>query len=59
MPTAASLAAAYKGKIKNIRASVLKETKEERSLGAIIYSFENGTVEYDKQSTDVFGTVGT
>ena len=58
IPAVASLAAAHKRKIKNIRAAVLKDTKEERSLGAIVCSFEIESIEYDKQSTDVFGTLG-
>ena len=40
MPAVALLAEAHKGKIKNIRAAVLKDTKEERSLGAIVCSLK-------------------
>lgn len=59
MPAAASLAATHKGKIKNIRAAALKETKEERNPGVVILSFENETIEYDKQSKEQLGCPGT
>ena len=58
MPAAGSLAATHKGKIKKIRAAVLKETKEERNPGVVILSFENDSVEYDKHSTEQFGSLG-
>jgi len=45
MPAAASLAATHKGKIKNIRAAVLKETKEARNPGVVILSFEGESIE--------------
>ena len=35
MPAAASLSAAHKGRIQNIRAATLRETKEERKPGVV------------------------
>lgn len=58
MPAAASLAATHKGKIKNIRAAVLKETKEARNPGVVILSFEGESIEYDKKCTDILGGPG-
>jgi len=58
IPAAASLAATHKGKIKNIRAAMLKETKEERIPGVVILSFENDSVEYDKHGAEQFGSLG-
>ena len=49
---AASLAATHKGKVKNIQAAVLSETKEVRNPGVVIHYFENKTTEYDKQSKE-------
>lgn len=58
LPAAASLAAAHKGKIKNIRASSLRETKEERNPGVVILSFEEATLKEDEHHTQQFGCQG-
>lgn len=58
MPAAASLAAAHKGKIKNIRASTLCETKESRNPGVVILTFEEETLLYDKQQNQEIGNPG-
>ena len=58
MTSAASLAAAHKGRIKNIRASALRETKEERTPGVSILIFEKEALAYDKQQTQLFGDTG-
>ena len=59
LPAAASLAAAHKGRIKNIRAATLHETNEERNPGVVILMFEEETVKYDKQHRDQLGYTGT
>lgn len=58
MPAVASLAATHKGKIKNIRAAMLKVTKEERNPGVVILSFEDETIAYDKHSKEQLGSLG-
>ena len=52
LPAAASLAAAHKGKVKNIRASTLRETRELRNPGVVILTFEEETLQYDKQQSE-------
>lgn len=59
LPAAASLAAAHKGRIKNIRAATLRETKEERNPGVVILTFEEEAVKYDRQHRDQLGYTGT
>ena len=59
MPAVASLAAAHKEKIKNIRATALRETKEERNPGVIILGFEDQALAYDKQQMKELGQSGT
>ena len=58
LPAAASLAAAHKGKLKNIRASTLHETKESRNPGVVILTFEEETLKYDKQQSEQLGYPG-
>ena len=48
LPAAASLLAAHKGRIQNIRAATLRETKEERNLGVVILTFEDESRRYDQ-----------
>lgn len=59
LPAAASLAAAHKGRIKNIRAATLQDTKEERNPGVVILTFEEESLKYDKQNEDHLGHLGT
>ncbi len=59
LPSVASLAAAHKGKIKNIRAAALRESKEERKPGVVILNFEEQTLTFDKQQSSQLGTSGT
>lgn len=58
LPAAASLAAAHKGKVKNIRASTLRETRELRNPGVVIPTFEEETLQYDKQQSEQVGPQG-
>ncbi len=58
MPSVAFLAAAHKGRIKNIRATSLRETKEERNPGVVILTFESEALAYDKQQTQQLGHSG-
>ena len=58
LPAAASLAAAHKGKVKNIRASTLRETRELRNPGVVILTFEEETLQYDKQQSEQVGPQG-
>ncbi len=58
MPAAASLAAAHKGKVKNIRSAVLRETKEDRNPGVVIINFESETLAYDKKQVMKTGAAG-
>ena len=58
MPAAASLAAAHKGKIGNIRMAALRETKEDRSAGVVIMNFEKQSVVYDRQQVSKTGAAG-
>ena len=58
LPAAASLAAAHKGKLQNICAATLRETKEERNPGVVVLQFENETLKYDQQQTKQFGSLG-
>ena len=50
MPSAASLTATHKGKIKIIRSVVLKELKE-NNPGVVILKFESEALAYDKEQT--------
>lgn len=59
LPAAASLAAAHKGKVKNIRASTLRETSELRNPGVVVLTFEDETLKYDKQQSEQLGHPGT
>ena len=59
MPAVASLAAANKDKIKNIRTTILCDTKEEKKLGVVIMNFESETLNYDKKQIDRSGATGT
>ena len=52
------MAAAHKGRVKNIRASTLRETKEERNPGVVILTFEEETIKYDKQQAELLGHPG-
>ena len=56
MPAAASLAAAHKGRIKNIRASTLREIEQERNPGVVILTFEEETLKYDRQNKENLGS---
>ena len=58
LPAAASLAAAHKGKVKNIRASTLRETRVLRNPGVVIFTFEEETLQYDKQQSEQVGPQG-
>ena len=58
MPAVASLAAAHKGRIKNIRSAVLRETKEEHNPGVVIISFEKEAVAYDREQVLKTGAAG-
>lgn len=58
LPAAASLAAAHKGKVKNIRASTLRETKESRNPDIVILTFEEEILQYDKQQIEELGQPG-
>lgn len=59
MPAAASLAAAHKGRIKNIRASTLRETEEERKPGVVILTFEEETLKHDRHNKENLGSTRT
>lgn len=56
--TPSSLAAAHKGKVQNIRAAKLRETKEERNPGVVVIQFEHETLKYDHHQTKQFGSIG-
>lgn len=58
MPAAASLAAAHKGRIKNIRTTTLRDTKDERNPGVVILTFEDECLKYDKQNESQLGHTG-
>ena len=58
MPAAASFSAAHKGRIQNIRAATLRETKEERKPGVVILNFEDESVCYDKSQKEHLGYSG-
>ena len=58
LPAAASLSAAHKGRIKNIRAATLRESKNERTPGVVILTFEEESLKYDKQNEDRLGHTG-
>lgn len=58
MPSAASLAAAHKGKIKNIHSAVLRDMKEEKNSGIVILKFESETLAYDDEQKKKFGLTG-
>ena len=58
MPAAASFSAAHKGRIQNIRAATLRETKEERKPGVVILNFEDESVRYDKSQKEHLGYSG-
>ena len=58
MPAAASLAAAHKGKIKNICRTTLRETKDEHNPWVVIISFEKEAMAYDRQQVLKTGAVG-
>ena len=58
MPSAASLAAAHKGKIKNIRSTALKDLKEENCPGVVILKFESEAKAYDMEQTRKVGQTG-
>ena len=56
LPSAASLAAAHKGKIKNIHSN---EMKEENNPGIVILKFEvHEILAYDKEQIKRFGQTG-
>lgn len=58
IPGAASLAATHKGKVQNIRASALRQTKDDRMLEMLILTFEEETLKYDQQNKEQFGNIG-
>ena len=58
LPAAACLSAAHKGRIKNIRAATLRESKNERTPGVVILTFEEESLKYDKQNEDRLGPTG-
>ena len=60
MPGAASLAAAHRGKIKNIRLSTLRDAQQNVDPRTCILDFEKESLAYDRQqrlSTGVEGIV--
>ena len=59
MPAVASLAATNKDKIKNIRATILRDTKDEKKPGVVIMNFESETTSYDKKQLETSGGGGT
>ena len=58
LPATASLAATHKGKISNIRAAALKQGKEDTIAEAVIATFEDETLKYDRSQKDCHGTLG-
>lgn len=56
LPAAASLAAAHKGRIKNVRAATLRDTREDRNPGVIILTFEEESLKYDKKMKIILAT---
>lgn len=58
LPSAASLAAAHKGKIKNIHSATLNELKEESNPGVVILKLETEALAYDKEQIRKFGRTG-
>ena len=56
IPSAASLAAAHKGKIKNIRSTVLRDMKEEKNPGIVILKFESEALTYDDEQKKIGST---
>ena len=58
MPYMPSLAAAHKGKIKNIRSTTLRETKEEHNPQVVIINFEKEAKAYDRQQVLKTGSAG-
>ena len=53
-----SLAAAHKGKIKNIRSTTLRETKEQHNPQVVIINFEKEAMAYDRQQVLKTGSAG-
>ena len=47
MPAAASLAAAHKGRIKNIRLSTLRDSQQTSDFRSCILNFEREACQYD------------
>ena len=58
LPAAASLAATHKGRVKNIRASALHDTKDSRNPGVVILTFENEAFAYCKRQAEELGNPG-
>ena len=55
LPASASLAAAHKGRVKNIRASALHDTKDSR---VVILTFEDEAFAYCKRQAEELGNPG-
>jgi hypothetical protein len=58
LPATASLAAAHKGKVGNIRAAALRQTKEDRITEIVILNFEEECLKFDQQNKEQLGYVG-
>lgn len=58
LPATALLAATHKGKISNIRAAALRQGKEDTIVEAVITTFEDETLKYDRSQKDCHGTLG-
>ena len=54
----ASLAATHKGKVANIRAATLRQTKDERIPEVVILTFEEETLKYDEKNKECTGYLG-
>lgn len=58
LPAVASLAAAHKGRVKNIRSAALRESKDERNPGFVILTFEDAAIRFDKENVHQIGNSG-
>lgn len=58
IPATATLAAAHKGRIGNIRAASLRESKDDKIPEVVIVTFETESVKFDEKQTEHCGSTG-